>query len=460
MRNPRSLAARGLPVLTWGLTFHILAIALLFGLFRLPLQVVRAIAAWKEVAGALLLLAVVVRAVRGAGPRVHVAAADLLAAGWIGIAIVFALTENVVLRENVPIDAAVLGLRDAAFFVIFYFVGRATPEIANANLFRRAYWVLLVTCAIAVLEQLLVTPQMLVAIGVAAYVQNFLGTEAYTQGNVYGLPDNYWSQMGSHWVRRSGSVFLSSQGFAMIFLVLLPAATICMLDADTRKRIWWRTGYAVIWAGLLVTFTRAAIFVGAMQLAVLLALRRRVTGIALAASVGVVILLVGLVAVPGLATFAFETLTWQSGSSASHAKDFINGVTAFLEQPWGNGLGTTDQAAVRAGLMPLTADNLYLKYAVELGAFGVALMVGTLASFAGAGIRLVERAVTPVDRQMGEAVLLATCGVLVYGMTSAIFTDPMVADLLFWFAGAAVTLAQRADDARGTAAIPMRLANA
>lgn len=430
--------------MTWALTFHILIIALLFGLLHLPMSVVRGIAAWKEIATVLLVILVIGRAAMGRGPRVAITASDLCAGGWLALTAVVFLTEATVLRNFVPLRAALFGLRDAAFFVLFYFVGRATPEIADGDaLARRAYMVLLVTCTVAILEQIFITPQMLVVLGVGSYVRDFLGTEVYTQGNVYGLPDNYWSLMGGHLVRRSGSVFLSSQGFALIFVVFLPGATLWALRNDVGGAVRRHLGYAVIWAGLLTTFTRAAIVIGLVQLLAILAWRRRATSVALAAAVGLAVFLVGLVAVPGLATFVLDTLTWQSGSSTSHLKDWTNGVTAFLEQPWGYGLGTTDQSAVRGGLEPITSDNLYLKYAVEMGLPGLLLLVGTLTSFVGAGVRLTRFGTEEPQRWLGLTVALATLGVIVYGVTGVIFSDPIVAYLLFWFSGAAVTLAQR-----------------
>lgn len=444
MPDATPLPARALAWVTWGLTFHILAVALLFGLFRLPTNVVRGIAAWKEVAGVLLLAAVIVRMMAGRGPRASICTADLCAGGWVALTVIFFVTENAVWQDSIPLKAALFGLRDTCYFVIFYFVGRATPEIArDERWLKRAFFVLLITSAAAVLEQIFVTPQMLVLLGVASYVRDFLGTELFTQGNVYGLPANYWTLMGGHLVRRSGSVFLSSQGFAAIFLVLFPGATIWVLDRRDRARTWAIAAYIVIWAGLLATFTRAAIGVSILQLGIILTSRRRVTGLALAGAIGLAVLIAGVVAVPGLATFVLETITWQSGSSTSHVKDWVAGISAFLEQPWGYGLGTADQSAVRGGLDPITADNLYLAYAVQTGVLGLLLLLGTLGSFLRAGARLIHTGISESERALGMTVFLATLGIVLYGMTSVIFGDPIVSYLLFWFAGAAVTLSQR-----------------
>jgi hypothetical protein len=440
----RSFPVRALPWILWALTFHILGIALLFGFFHLPILVVQVIASWKEIVALLLVAVIIVRAVTGRGPGVTVAAADLFAAAWIGLAIVFFATENVLLRDLIPIKAAVFGLRDGSFFVLFYFIGRATPELGDDyTLMKHAFKVLCVTSAIAIAEQLLVSPQMLVALGVAAYVQTFLGVESYTQGNVYGLPDNYWSEMGGHLVRRSGSVFLSSQGFAMIFIVLMPLATLWLLRNGKTTRWSHRMWYLVIWIGLIATFTRTAIVVAAFQAVAAFSMRRRVTGAALVASVAVLTLVAATAVFPSMATFVFETLTWQTGSSASHLKDYVNGVTAFLEQPWGYGLGTTDQTAVRVGLAPLTADNVYLKYAVEMGVPGLVALLGTLCCMGMAGYHAARQCADASGRDLGLAVLLIIGGVLVYGMTSTMFNDPIVGYFTFWLGGTSVTLAQR-----------------
>jgi O-antigen ligase len=456
----RSLVARTLPFLTWGLTFHILAIALLFGLFRLPENTVRGIAAWKETFAVLVLAATIIRMARGTGTRNAVVPADLFAAGWIGLAVIFVLTENVLWRDNISTVGAFLGLRDAAFFVLFYFVGRGTPEIGEDDrMLKRAFLVLAVVSAVAVLEQILVTPRMLVAMGVASYVNTFLGTPLSTAGNAFGLPDNYWSLMGGHLVRRSGSVFLSSQGFATPFLVLLPAATMWLWGRAKSPTFWQRAWYCVIWAGLIASFTRAVILICALQLILALVYLKRPTGAALIAAVCLTALLGVMVVFPSIANFIFETITWQSGSSTSHLKDWTKGVTAFFEQPWGYGLGTADQTAQRVGLAPITADNMYLKYAVEMGVLGLIAIVGTLVAFMAASVRLIRAGTTSAQRALGVTVALATLGIAADGMTAVVFNNPIVAYLFFWFAGACVSLAQRSSQGYETAPVPVYASN-
>ncbi len=439
----KSFAASALPYVTWGLAFHILVIAFLFGAVRLPTTVVRTIAAWKETAVVLLLIIVGVRAAIGRGARVRICAADLCVIAWLSLAVLFFLMEDVVWGGNVPLNAAAFGVRDISFFLLLYFVGRSTPEIADdPHTLRRLFIILSVTCAIAVLEMIFVTPEMLVVLGVASYVQDFLGTTAFTVNNVYGLPDNYWSAMGGHLVRRAGSIYLSSQGFATPFLVFLPGATMWLWLRNNRST-WLKLMYAVIWVGLIVSFTRTVLLVCVLQALLILLYLRRPTGAALVVATGGVAAVLAMIAFPSLATFAMETFTWQTGSSVSHVKDWTNGITAFAEAPWGHGLGTTDQTAVRAGLEPITADNQYLKYAVEMGLPGLLIHVSTLALIGLTGYKIMLRSDVRERRAFGAMVALATLGIAVDGMTGVIFNNPIVAYLYFWFAGTAVTVAER-----------------
>lgn len=443
MPERRSPAARALPYVTWGLTFHIITIAFLFGALRLPPAVVRAIAAWKETAVVLLLVIVMTRAASGHGARVRVGAADLCVLGWLSLAVIFFVTEDIVWSGNVPLLAASFGVRDISFFLLLYFVGRSTPEIADdPRTLRRIFLVLAVTCVIAIAEWLFVTPEMLVVLGVASYVQDFLNTTAFTVNNVYGLPDNYWTEMGGHLVRRAGSVYLSSQGFATPFLIFLPGATMWLWLRKSRS-VWLTLLYAVIWAGLAVSFTRTVLLVCLLQTLLILVYLRRPTGAALLVSIGGVAAVGALITFPSLATFVMETLTWQTGSSISHVKDWNAGVTAFADAPWGHGLGTTDQSAVRAGLDPITADNQYLKYAVEMGLLGLLLHVATLGLLALAAYRVMIESSTPLHRAFATMVALATLGIALDGMTGVVLNNPIVSYMYFWFAGAAVTLSQR-----------------
>ncbi len=441
---PRTIFNRvALPVFSWGLPFHSLLVAMLFGGLGLGIGTVRALAAWKEIAVIAMVILVILRAATGRGPRVAVSWIDMVVASLMATALVFLIAGKAVFRIELPAGTALYGIRDIAFFLLLYFVGRATPEIVDdPNTMRRLYIIVLLTSAIAIVERLLVTPDMLVLLGVASYFQDFLNVSAFTAGNEFGLPTNYWTHIGGIEMQRAGSVYLSSQGFAMPFLILMPMATVWVFGAAKRITMSMKIEYAIIWAGLLLSITRMTIIVCIIQLVMIVIMLRKperaVAGLILAA----LAVVVAMIAVPGIAGFIWDTLTWQTGSSASHAKDWGKGFTAFFDHPLGSGLGTTDQSAIRFGLDPLTADNGYFKYAVELGIEGLLAHLAIFAGIAVSSFKVARRGSTLGRRLMGVVVLFTTIGIMINATTGVVFNALVVAYLYFWFAGAIVTICQ------------------
>jgi hypothetical protein len=432
-----------LPVFSWGLPFHSLLVAVLFGGFGFSAAAVRGIAAWKEIAVIGMVVIVMLRAAAGRGPRVSISWIDIAVASLLVIAGAFFIGGKVLMQIELPPGAELYGLRDIAFFLLLYFVGRGSPEIVDdPDTLRRLYIVLVLTCAIAVVERILVTPDMLVLLGVASYFQDFLNVSAFTVGNDYGLPMNYWTRIGGVEMQRAGSVYLSSQGFAVPFLILLPVATAYVFG---QKRITtsMKIEYAIIWLGLLLSITRMTILVCGLQLVLVILMLRKPEWAVAGLIVGCIAILASMVLVPGVPGFIWDTLTWQSSSSTSHVKDWSKGLTALFEHPWGAGLGTTDQSAVRFGLEPLTADNGYFKYAVELGVQGLVAFLAVFFGILSVSFRLARHASTHRRRLMGTVVLFTTIGVMLNATTGVVFNALVLSYLYFWFAGAVVTVAQK-----------------
>ncbi len=428
----------------WLLPFHSLVIAVLFGYFGVNGDTVRAIAAWKEIAIVVLVTWVALRSLTGAGPRAQLQAPDVAVTALISIAVLFALLENPLFFARIPGAAVLYGFRDSILFMLLYYVGRSTPEIAESEtILKHAYLIALVVSVIGIIERIFVSPDMLVLLGVASYMNDFLGLSAYTAGNDYGLPQNYWSILGGVWVRRSGSVFLHSQGFAVPFLFLMPAATAWALNRRGKHPWLARIGYAIIWAGLRVTLTRMTTIVCVLQVVIFYLIFRRPEW-SLGSMIAVFAIgAVTVIVVPGLLHFVWETLSWQTGSSTSHIKDWQQGLLAFFERPWGNGLGTTDAAPLKAFREPLSADNMYLTYAVQLGVAGIAAFVAVLATILATAWRIAWANVSDVQRRVAAVVALTTIGIIINGMTSFLFSSNLLAYVFFWTAGAMVTGAQR-----------------
>jgi hypothetical protein len=359
------------------------------------------------------------------------------------VAVVFLLTENFWFQAKIPLGAELYGFRDSVFFMLLYFVGRATPEIAGDwKLLKRLYLVLLVTCVLAIIERVFVSPDTLVLLGVASYIQDFLGEAAFTVGNDFGLPENYWSLIGGRPFRRVGSVYLSSQGFAVPFLLMLPAATAFVFTRKGSSRRWALAGYALMWVALFLTVTRMTIVVCIIQ-TLLYAFLQRKPMAAVWSGIGLTTVVVTAIAiVPGMLGFVWQTLSWQSGSSQTHLADWSRGLVAIGTRPWGAGLGTSSAIATRFNLKPLTEDNQFLKYGVEMGIAGLVLHFTILVGVLVAGWRTFKEATTEATRFFGVVVALATIGIMLNAATSVVFNSMILSYLYFWLAGTAVTVSQ------------------
>lgn len=431
------------PLFAFGLVVHSLAMAALFGWFGLPADIVRSIAAWKEVTLAILVLVVILRALTGRGPANVIAWPDLWIGGLMATAILYLLTENLWLRFDLPATGEFMGIRDAVYFMLAYFVGRAMPELASdERAMRKLMALVLFTSVVGIVERVMVSPEMLVTLGVASYFGDFLGLSSLTMGTESGLPLNYWTGIGSHMVRRAGSVYLNGQGFAIPFLLFFPLATAWVFMRPKRTTLLL-FAYVIVTVGLLITLTRMTILVAFIQLVLFVTLRKRpewaVAGLVMASVMFAALFLL----IPGFPSFVWNTLSFQESSTASHANDWSNGLAAFAQSPWGLGLGTTDQTALRAGLPHITGDNLYLKYAVELGVAGIVFFIATLGAIGGSALRLYHDGASLAEQRMGVTLWLATIGIAINGITAVVFNSIALGWIFFWLAGAMVTVRER-----------------
>lgn len=450
-RLPR-IGRLGLICFLWVLPFHSVFIALLFGYFGVDADTTRAIAAWKEIAVLLFVIWVVFRALLSKGPGAEIMSPDVAVTALIGIAIVFVLVANPVFNARIPVGAELYGFRDSVFFMLLYYVGRTTPEMAESDtVMKHAFFIALVVSVLGILERAFLSLDMIAALGVASYLNDFLGLSAYAGDNELGLPLNYWTWLGGVPVRRAGSVFLHSQGFALPFLFLIPAATAWALSRRQKHPILVRIAYVIIWIGLLVSITRMTTVICVLQVALFFLIMRRPEWTLGSGLATIAMAVVAVAIVPGLLQFLWETLTWQTVSGTSHLRDWSNAAVSFFEQPWGHGVGTTDSAPLRFFRVPLSTDNMYLSYAVQMGVAGVIALIVTLGSILTVAWRTVWTAATDAQRRFAAVIALTTIGIILNGITSSVFSSNFLAYVFFWQAGALVTMAQRLPTARNSA---------
>ncbi len=439
-----ALIALPIALLLWVLPFHAVTIAFFFGVLRTGMTATMIMAAWKEVVAVVLISIIVMRAGLTRGPGVTLVAPDISITSLLAVAVLFALVENPIFAADIPAKVELFGFRGSVFFMMLYYFGRGVPEIGERPTYiKHLFRVAVVVAAIGVLERIFVSPRMLVTMGAASYMNDFLGLSISTAGNDWGLPSNYWSVLGRHPVSRAGSVFLGGQAFALPFILMMPAATSWVFDVSKRLKVGSLIGYVVIWLGLLVTITRTTIMVCALQVIAYFLVTRRPTRVVGSVLSAAAVLLLALILVPGLASFMLATAAFQTASSYSHVFDWRRGFTAFFDQPWGHGLGSSDQVAARFGRVPLTADNMFLGYAVDLGVLGLLAQLAVFFTIAYFSWRLLRNADTPGLRMVAATVLLTDLGIALNGTSSMPFNSVFLAYNFFILAGAAVTAYQR-----------------
>jgi hypothetical protein len=223
-----------------------------------------------------------------------------------------------------------------------------------------------------------------------------------------------------------------------------------MREKISRMHVIW---FAIITAGLLLTVTRQTIFIAIVQLVLFASFRKRPVWAVGALALMACVFITAMFTINGFPAFVWGTLSFQESSTVSHVNDWVKGLVVFAEHPWGSGIGTADQSAVRAGLKHLTGDDLYLKYAVELGVAGLAFFVLILVSFAITGIRLYRRGLNLSEQRLGMTMWLATIGIAVNGITAVVFNSISLGWIFFWLAGAAAT-AQAAASAEAAVQLP------
>ncbi len=432
---------RAFALVTWGLSIHVLAIALLYGPLGLPGGLVRAIAGWKELALVVLLATALWRIGRDRWLN-RLAFPDVAA----GLLVLWIFTRG--LMEFAHPDGgppAVIfgyGARDLAQPLLLYAIGRATPAVADDPVLLRRLTTIAVLATVIGIIELLLPIEVLVAAGIPRYFTEFLGVPGITDPYRYNLPHSYFTDLGATAFRRAGSVFLNGQGLAAALLLLMPAAQIRAMYATGAKAVASWSVVGLLWIGLLLSVTRMTTVAVAIESVLLLLLAGRVVAVGALTTTFTTIAAAIVIASRDIRLFAWRTLTFDTQSSRSHVADWQDGLNAMWEHPLGAGLATADITAERFGRTPLAADNLYFKYGVELGVPGLLLFVVFLIGVLAAAVSLSRRASAgAAGQQAGLYAAAITVGVIVNGATAVVTNVPFVTYIWGWIAGAIVAAA-------------------
>ncbi|HXJ84551.1 MAG TPA: O-antigen ligase family protein [Candidatus Methylomirabilis sp.] len=456
--GPRSTpwAVRALLLYIALLPVHSLLIAVLLTHAGVPVPMLRALAAWKEV----LLLAIVLALAGGIivrrepPPLVWV---DAIALAWFIQVLLYLGLRDLFVSRSLGLAASLYGARDWLLYVVPYVIGRliVVSDRDLTMVFRTLLAMGALTSAAGILEYLFVPTRWHLEIGIPRYFGEFLNLQ---YPGTLGLPTNYWQYVRGHLVRRAVSVHLSPQAFALSFLLLWP---LCLLNLRAR---WTRIRTLLValnGVALLLTLTRMTIAVCFLQGLMVLWMigRRYLLLVCLAVAVtaaalfmgGSILLRTESPTAPApksgpLITFnelsvrnmVRKTLLLQDGSSKVRARQWIEGWRTLREHPAGLGLGSTGNTSGRLGGGGMGNDAGYLKVAGALGAPGLLIFLGWFF-----GIVVASAAVSRVTdgpwQGLGFLTLATAVGWLVNDLTAPPDQSLFLSYVFPWLAGMTVS---------------------
>jgi len=410
-----------------------------------------ALQAWKEIllGVALARVAFDVFRTRRLAFRIH--PADVLALAFAALVCVYAVLPQDWLGGTADRSAVGLALKHDLVPVGAYFLGRSV--IVRGEELVRLVWTIVGTAAavavLGLLDDFLVPISWWRDSAVVDYFHKHLGYDYHGTG---GLPENFVFNNGGDaegFYRRLVSTFLGplASAYAFVVALLLGAAFL------RRPRILI-TLSAVIFAGLLFTFSRSSLLALAAGFVVLAFVNRRWWPVAAAiATLAVSVAWVHVfpqVAPPGKWTqqdlvHQRNNAKQQSGASGSagsidepsihsHWISLREGVRTVVHHPQGFGLGNAGQTASRTGTLIKAGESNYTEVGAETGLLGALLWIAWgLVIFAALVITALRTgwwAAAGMAAAFGAALVLA--------VQTDVIGDPWMAYCLWALAGIAL----------------------
>jgi hypothetical protein len=421
------------------------------------------IQSWKEILLAVALGRVAVDSFRSRRLPYRPAVVDGLGIAFVVLCVAYALIPQSVLGGLASRHAVALALRHnvvpVAAFILFRSVRASSEEL------RRIAWTLLaVAAAVAgagLVDVYLVPIGWWRTNGVIDYFHNQLGYDYHGTSEHparAGLPPYVIYNPGSDepFLRRLVSTFLSPLGSSYRMVVAL-------LVAPCRRRVGIALA-VVAFAGLLFTFSRAALVALAAGLLVWAAVRRRpwpaagaVAVLAVAIAWAHVFPQIGPTGnwtkadlvyqherAKRVGTGAFgSALSPNEPSLTAHWTSLREGVRTVLHHPQGYGLGNAGQTASRTGTPVKAGESNYTELGAETGLLGAVLWTAwCLAMLWG------------LWRGGAARAAAAFAAILALAIQSDVIGDPWVAYCVWGFAGLVLRNSAKSGDCCGEETVP------
>jgi len=395
------------------LPFHSLLMTVLVAQFGLPANLVRIVASWKESLLILVTLVILWRIV--SRQRISVLNwIDGIALIWLFQIVLYFFIGSLIPDWHPSINARIYGLRDWLLYLVPYFIGRlisvSDPDLKR--IFKAIILVGVVTSGWGLFEYFLLPTNFHVQIGVPIYFSQVLGLE-YPQ-HLFGLPYNYWAEVAGRSVRRSVSTYLSGQGFALPFLLIIPVVFTFYIRRPIRLNLIILTLCSV---ALVSTITRITIVVCFIQMLLILVLTRQYKLLSIGILLGTLLFGITLATNPTVRVFVTNTILLQDTSSRARPTQWLEGIQTLGQQPFGAGLGYSGQTGARFGGSGAGQEAGYFKLTGDLGFIGLVLFFSWFGGILIASINLF-RTSEDIWKVLGVTVFSTASGFLLNMLTA------------------------------------------
>lgn len=446
-----NVAAKAILAFIVVLPLHSLIITILLAQLKLPFGIVRSIAAWKEVLLGLTfgiaMLALVWRYLHYQPLRLIWV--DWVALAWVALVIVYFGLQDDVLNARPNLIGKAYGARDWLLYTMPYFIGRLLPfsQKQIKQILHSIFGVGLFTCIIAIFEYFFVPIEWHVRLGVPIYFRDFLNT--YVLEWLYNLPSNYWIEATPTTVlRRAVSIYLSGQGFALPFLVVIPVVVHLFCCKPTLVR---SVATVIVFAGLALNLTRMTIIAGFLEALLVILIHRNwklMLAVIIGASIG---LGVGMAASPKIRSFVTRSISGQETSIGTRGAQWVEGMGDLSQYPLGHGLGFSGQVGYRTSKVVVDGQGQeagYLKLTGDLGLPGLALFIAWFVGILVTAFAVMRR-IKINDQDLGNprdlaiVVFTIALGFLLNNVAAPPDQSPFVIYLFPWLAGCLVAWQQQ-----------------
>jgi hypothetical protein len=277
------------------------------------------------------------------------------------------------------LNVRLYGLRANTFFLILYLLGRIVPLSP-----RQQTTIPKILVGIGFLAGLLTLSEFsflpknwLISAGMMKYLRDFFNMKS---AGHYGLTWTFETFTG---MRRYSGFFANPLELASSTLVTGAAALYLFFKSkpSTWNRYFYAFAYALISLSLILSFSRSSMFAFLLQIiaiSVLLKNPRLRLLVFVAISIGVLVILIS----PFTQQIVFMvkmSLSFSEESSRGHLLEWIEGTKAFLQMPFGLGLGMSGHIGNRFNLKT-GGENQFVVIGVDTGIPGV-LLYGSIFLF-------------------------------------------------------------------------------